>query len=70
MLQEVLRRGKKWANKPDSNVREGSSLPVLNLEFGHGRPGVQPTVENRPKDRHGSGGFFCGFCGGFFGCNM
>ena len=24
MLQEFLRRGKKWADKPDSNVREGS----------------------------------------------
>ena len=34
---------------------------MLNLEFAHGRSGVQPTVENLPKDRHGSGGF----CGGF-----
>ena len=30
---------------------------MLNLEFAHGRSGVQPTVENLPKDRHGSGGF-------------
>ena len=37
-------------------------VPVLNLEFAHGQSGVQPTVENLPKDRHGSGGF----CGGFF----
>ena len=36
-------------------------VPVLNLEFAHGRSGVQPTVENVPKNRHGSGGF----CGGF-----
>ena len=35
-------------------------VPVLNLEFAHGRPGVQPTVEDLPKDRHGSGGFFDG----------
>ena len=34
---------------------------MLNLEFAHGRPGVQPTVENLPKDRRGSRGF----CGGF-----
>ena len=32
-------------------------VPVLNLEFTHGQSGVQPTVENLPKDRHGSGGF-------------
>ena len=32
-----------------------------NLGFAHGRSGVQPTVENPPKDCHGSGGF----CGGF-----
>ena len=36
---------------------------MLNLEFVSGRSGVQPMVENLPKDRHGSGGF----CGGFFG---
>ena len=30
---------------------------MLNLEFAHGRSGVQPTVENLPKDCHGSGGF-------------
>ena len=34
---------------------------MLNLESAHGRSGVQPTVENLPKDRHASGGF----CGGF-----
>ena len=34
---------------------------MLNLEFGHGRSGVQPMVENLPKDRHGSGGFRGGF---------
>ena len=34
---------------------------MLNLEFAHGRSGVQPAVENLPKDRHGNGGF----CGGF-----
>ena len=59
MLQEFSRRGKKWADKPGSNFREGSSAE---LEFAHGRSGVQPTVENLPEDRHGSGGF----CGGFF----
>ena len=36
-------------------------VPVLNLEFAHCRSGVQPTVENQPKDCHGSGRF----CGGF-----
>ena len=36
-------------------------VPVLNLEISHGQSGVQPTVENLPKDRHGSDGF----CGGF-----
>ena len=30
---------------------------MLKLEFAHGRSGAQPTVENLPKDRHGSGGF-------------
>ena len=42
------------------------SDPVLNLEFAHGRSGVQPTVENLPKDRHGSGGFLRWI----FGCKM
>ena len=55
---------KKWADKPDSNFREG---PVLNLEFAHGRSGFQPTVENLPKGRHGSGGFFGGFLRWIFG---
>ena len=36
-------------------------VPVLNLEFAHGRSGVQPTVEKYLKDLHRSGGF----CGGF-----
>ena len=31
------------------------------FQFAHGQSGVQPTVENLPRDRHGSGGF----CGGF-----
>ena len=34
---------------------------MLNLEFAHGQSGFQPTVENIPKGRHGSGGFFGGF---------
>ena len=56
MLQEFLRRGKKkWADRPGgTNFREA----VLNLEFAHGRSGVQPMVENLPKDCHGSGGFY------------
>ena len=33
----------------------------LNLEFAHGRSGFQPTVENLPKGRHGSGEIFGGF---------
>ena len=28
MLQEFLRRGKKWADKPDSNLREGTSTEL------------------------------------------
>ena len=28
MLQEFLRRDKKWADKPDSNFREGSSAEL------------------------------------------
>ena len=28
MLQEFLRRGKKWADKPGSNFREGSSAEL------------------------------------------
>ena len=31
---------------------------MLNLEFAHGRSGFQRTVENLPKGRHGSDGFF------------
>ena len=58
MLQEFLRRGK---NGQTNLVPISGRVPVLNLEFAHGRFGVQPTVENLPKDRHGSGGF----CGGF-----
>ena len=59
MLQEFLRRGKK--NGQTNLVPISGRVPVLNLEFAHGRSGVQPTVENLPKDRHGSGGFFGGF---------
>ena len=58
MLQEFLRRGKKGQT---NLVPISGRVPVLNLEFAHGRSGVQPTVENLPKDCHGSGGF----CGGF-----
>ena len=45
---------KTWADKPDSN---SGRVVVLNLEFAHGRSGFQPTAENLPKGRHGSGGF-------------
>ena len=55
MLQEFLRRGKKHGQT--NLVPISGRVPVLNLEFAHGRSGVQPTVENLPKDRHGSGGF-------------
>ena len=55
MLQELLRRGKKYGQT--NLVPISGRVPVLNLEFAHGRSGVQPTVENLPKDRHGSGGF-------------
>ena len=34
---------------------------MLNLEFAHSGSGFQPMVENLPKGRHGSGGFFGGF---------
>ena len=56
MLREFLRCDKKWAGP--SLIPMSGRVPVLNLEFAHGQLGVQPTVENRPKDRHGSGGFF------------
>ena len=58
MLQEFLRRDRKWADKPDSDFREGS-----NAELGICSWPVwfQPTLENLPKGRHGSGGFFVGF---------
>ena len=59
MLQEFLRRGK---NGRTNLIRISGRVPVLNLEFAHGRSRFQPTVENLPKGRHGSGGF----CGGFF----
>ena len=59
MLQEFPRRGK---NGQTNLVPISGRVPVLNLEFVHSRSGVQPTVENLPKGRHGSGGF----CGGFF----
>ena len=42
-------------------------VPVLNLEFAHGRSGFQPTVKNLPKGRHGSGGFFGSFLRRFSG---
>ena len=67
MLQEFLRCGKKWADKPDSNLRR---VPVLNLEFAHGQSGFQPTVENLPDGRHRSGGFFGGFLRWIFGRKM
>ena len=51
---------KKWADKPDSNCRDGLSAE-LGLEFAHGRFGFQPTVEDLPEGRHGRGGFFGGF---------
>ena len=60
MLQEFLRRGKQ--NGQTNLVPISGKVPVLNLEFAHGWSGVQPTVENLPKDRHGSGGF----CSGIF----
>ena len=60
MLREFLRRGKK--NGQTNLVPISGRVPVLNLEFAHGRSEVQPTLDNLPKDRHGSGGF----CGGFF----
>ena len=59
MLQEFLRRSRK--NGQTNLVPISERVPVLNLEFAHGQSGVQPTVENLPKDCHGSGGF----CGGF-----
>ena len=43
---------------------------MLNLEFAHGRSGLQPTVENLPKGHHGSGGFFGGFLRWIFGHKM
>ena len=55
MLQKFLRRGKK--NVQTNLVPISGRVAVLNLEFAHGRSEVQPTVENLPKDRHGSGGF-------------
>ena len=39
-------------------------VPVLNLEFAHGRSEFQPTVEKLPKGCHGSGGFLRWIFGG------
>ena len=62
MLQEFLRRGKK--NGQTNLVPISGRVPVLNLEFAHGRSGVQPTVENLPMEVVD---FAVDFCGGFFG---
>ena len=68
MLQEFLRRGKK---KGQTNlVPISGRVPVLNLEFAHSLSGVQPTAENLPKDRHGSGGFCGGVLRWLFGRKM
>ena len=69
MLQEFLRRGKD--RKMGRNLIQMSGrVPVLNLEFAHDCSGFQPTVENLPKGRHGSGGFFGGLLQWFFGNKM
>ena len=68
MLQEYLRRGKKIGQT--NLIPISGRVPVLNLEFAHGWSGFQPTVENLPRGRHGSGGFSVDFCGGFFGRKM
>ena len=63
MLQQFLRRGQeeKWADRPDCQIAISGRVPVLNLDFAHGRSGFQPTVENLPEGCHESGGFFGGF---------
>ena len=67
MLQEFLRHGKRHGQT--NLVPISGRVPVLNLEFAHFRSGVQPTVENLPKDCHGSAGF-CGVCGGLFAVDI
>ena len=42
MLQEFLRRGKKWADKPDSNFREGTSAELGICSW---PGGFRPAVE-------------------------
>ena len=63
MLQEFLRRGKKWANKPDSNFREGASVELGNsLRAGLGfslRWKLFQKVAMEVVD------FSVDFCGGF-----
>ena len=53
-------------NRQTKLIPISGRVPLLNLEFAHGRSGFQPTVENLPKGHHGSGGFLGGFCDGFF----
>ena len=61
MLREFLRRDKKV--RQTNLIPISWRVPVLKLEFAHGRSGFWPTVENLPKGRHASGGF-CGTCFG------
>ena len=51
-----VRRGKKIGRQTWLQVSR--RVPVLNLEFAHGRSGFHPTLGNLPKGRHGSGVFF------------
>ena len=64
MLQEFPRCGKKMQT---NLIPISGRVPVLNLEFAHGRFGFQPIVENLPKGPHESGGLFGGFLRWIFG---
>ena len=61
MLQEFLRRGKKWAHKPGSNFKEGSSaeLGICSRPVWGSAYGVKTAMEVVD--------FAVDFCGGCFG---
>ena len=64
MLHEFLRHGKK--DGQTSLIPISGRVPVLSLEFAHGRSGFQPTVEYLPWTRW----IFGEFLQWFFGCKM
>ena len=60
-MQKFLAGGLK--NGQTNLIPISGRVPVPNLEFAHGRSGFQPTVENLPKGRHGSGEYYFSLAG-------